>query len=102
MTETDLMHTSSLSHSLSKDDTGWNTLRLRSGSVDLIRQSFSDKLDKSKSKSGTIGVFSLSVLVFYAVNGGAFGIEDIVGAGGPYFALVGELRGQTLASLYTH
>jgi hypothetical protein len=29
-------------------------------------------------------------MVFYAVNGGAFGIEDIVAAGGPYFALVGE------------
>ena len=36
-----------------------------------------------------LGLFSLAVLAFYSVNGGAFGIEDIVRAGGPFYALCG-------------
>ena len=71
----------------SMKENAWNTLRWRSGSIDIIKEGLADST-KSKS-SGTIGLWSLSVLVFYAVNGGAFGIEDIVGAGGPLFALLG-------------
>jgi len=40
-------------------------------------------------KSPVLGVFSLAALTFYGVSGGPFGIEDIVGAGGPLFALLG-------------
>jgi amino acid transporter len=29
------------------------------------------------------------ILIFYSVNGGPFGIEDIVRAGGPLYALLG-------------
>lgn len=36
-----------------------------------------------------LGVWSLAVLTFYAVNGGPFGMEGIVGAGGPLYALLG-------------
>eukprot|EP01036_Dinobryon_divergens_P040077 gene40077-52933_t len=36
-----------------------------------------------------IGLIPLVILIFYAVSGGAFGIEDIVRAGGPLFALCG-------------
>lgn len=80
-----------MSHSGGCDRTkenAWNTLRWRSGSIDDMKEGLSDKKTQ---KSGTIGLWSLSVLVFYAVNGGAFGIEDIVAAGGAYFALIGWL-----------
>lgn len=40
-------------------------------------------------KSPALGVLSLAALTFYGVSGGPFGIEDIVGAGGPLFALLG-------------
>jgi hypothetical protein len=69
-------------------ENAWNTLRWRSGSIDIIKEGLTEK--KTKKSSGSIGLWALSVMVFYAVNGGAFGIEDIVAAGGPYFALVGE------------
>ena len=36
-----------------------------------------------------IGLAPLVVLIFYSVSGGPFGIEDIVRAGGPCFALMG-------------
>jgi amino acid transporter len=36
-----------------------------------------------------IGLAPLVVLIFYSVSGGPFGIEDIVRAGGPRFALMG-------------
>ena len=36
-----------------------------------------------------IGLAPLVVLIFYSVSGGPFGIEDIVRAGGPFYALVG-------------
>ena len=42
----------------------------------------------SKRKKG-IGLASLVVLIYYCVSGGPFGIEDIVRAGGPFFALLG-------------
>ena len=75
----------------SNTGTGWDTPKLRSGSVEIIAEDLSDKKNKNKraQKSGSIGLLSLSVLVFYGVNGGAFGIEDIVAAGGPFFALTG-------------
>ena len=48
----------------------------------------------SSSKSSShqrkkLGVLSLTVLIFYEVCGGPFGIEDIVRAGGPLYALTG-------------
>lgn len=36
-----------------------------------------------------IGLAPLVVLIFYSVSGGPFGIEDIVRAGGPRYALMG-------------
>lgn len=36
-----------------------------------------------------LGLWTFCVLAFYSVNGGAFGIEDIVRAGGPFYALCG-------------
>ena len=36
-----------------------------------------------------IGLVTLVILAFYTVSGGPFGIEDIVRAGGPYYALLG-------------
>lgn len=36
-----------------------------------------------------LGLYTLCILAFYSVNGGAFGIEDIVRAGGPFYALCG-------------
>jgi amino acid permease len=36
-----------------------------------------------------LGLVSLVVLSFYTVCGGPFGIEDIVRAGGPFYALLG-------------
>ena len=43
----------------------------------------------SSSTNNKIGVLSLAVLTFYLVSGGAFGIEDVVRAGGPFYALLG-------------
>lgn len=36
-----------------------------------------------------LGLAALTVLIFYEVSGGPFGIEDIVRAGGPFYALTG-------------
>lgn len=36
-----------------------------------------------------VGLASLTVLIFYCVSGGPFGIESIVQAGGPFYALLG-------------
>ena len=41
------------------------------------------------SKKKKLGLAALSILIFYEVCGGPFGIEDIVRAGGPFYALVG-------------
>lgn len=43
-------------------------------------------VDNKKKK---LGLAALTVLIFYEVSGGPFGTEDIVRAGGPFFALVG-------------
>lgn len=40
-------------------------------------------------KKKKLGLAALTVLIFYEVSGGPFGIEDIVRAGGPFFALTG-------------
>jgi amino acid transporter len=37
----------------------------------------------------TLGVLSLCFLTYYSVSGGPFGFEDIVRAGGPFYALMG-------------
>ena len=42
-----------------------------------------------KNLTKKIGLAPLVVLIFYSVSGGPFGIEDIVRAGGPFYALVG-------------
>ncbi len=42
-------------------------------------------------KKKKLGLAALTVLIFYEVSGGPFGIEDIVRAGGPFFALTGFL-----------
>ena len=42
-----------------------------------------------KERKRTVGLVSLVVLTFYTVSGGPFGIEDVVRAGGPFYALVG-------------
>lgn len=52
-------------------------MRSRSGTMDSGRP-------KKK-----IGLAALVVLTFYTVSGGPFGIEDIVRAGGPFYALMG-------------
>lgn len=58
-----------------------------------------DKAEKLRTRSRSdshvslggkkIGIASLVVLCFYSVSGGPFGIEDIVRAGGPFYALLG-------------
>jgi amino acid transporter len=40
-------------------------------------------------KKKKLGLAALTVLIFYEVSGGPFGVEDIVRAGGPFFALAG-------------
>lgn len=40
-------------------------------------------------KHKKLGLAALTVLIFYEVSGGPFGIEDIVRAGGPFYALMG-------------
>jgi len=45
--------------------------------------------DESSAPKKPIGLASLIVLVFYTVSGGPFGIEDIVRAAGPRYALLG-------------
>ncbi len=42
-----------------------------------------------ETKKKKLGLAALTVLIFYEVSGGPFGIEDIVRAGGPFFALTG-------------
>jgi amino acid transporter len=41
------------------------------------------------SKKKKLGLAALTVLIFYEVSGGPFGVEDIVRAGGPFYALAG-------------
>jgi hypothetical protein len=41
------------------------------------------------SKSKKLGLAALIVLIYYEVSGGPFGIEDIVRAGGPLYAILG-------------
>ncbi len=41
---------------------------------------------KNKKK---LGLLALVVLIYYEVSGGPFGIEDIVRAGGPLYAILG-------------
>ena len=36
-----------------------------------------------------LGVWSLAVLTFYSVNGGPLGMEGVVGAGGPFYSILG-------------
>lgn len=36
-----------------------------------------------------LGLAALVVLIYYGVSGGPFGIEDIVRAGGPFYAIIG-------------
>lgn len=43
----------------------------------------------ASTKKKKLGLAALTVLIFYEVSGGPFGIEDIVRAGGPFFALTG-------------
>lgn len=43
---------------------------------------------KKKNKK-KLGLMALVVLIYYEVSGGPFGIEDIVRAGGPLYALLG-------------
>lgn len=43
----------------------------------------------SDNKHKKLGLAALTVLIFYEVSGGPFGIEDIVRAGGPFYALMG-------------
>jgi amino acid transporter len=40
-------------------------------------------------KHKKLGLAALTVLIFYEVSGGPFGTEDIVRAGGPFYALIG-------------
>ena len=40
-------------------------------------------------KAKKLGLFGLVALIFYEVSGGPFGIEDIVKAGGPFYAITG-------------
>ena len=42
-----------------------------------------------KKKNKKLGLMALVVLIYYEVSGGPFGIEDIVRAGGPMYALLG-------------
>lgn len=44
---------------------------------------------KDNIKNNKVGLISLAVLMFYTVSGGAYGIEEIVQAGGPFYALMG-------------
>ena len=44
---------------------------------------------RSKKKFQKLGMLSLAALTFYSVSGGPFGIEDVVRAAGPYYALWG-------------
>eukprot|EP00606_Chrysophyceae_sp_TOSAG23-5_P000898 GSChrysophyteH2.ASY1.ANO1.1739.1 assembled CDS len=43
----------------------------------------------SANKKKGIGVVSLAVLTYYSVSGGPFGFENVVRAGGPFWALMG-------------
>mmetsp|Transcript_5955 Transcript_5955/g.8361 ORF Transcript_5955/g.8361 Transcript_5955/m.8361 type:complete len:627 (-) Transcript_5955:35-1915(-) len=54
--------------------------------IDDFSQSNVQKQTKKK-----LGLAALTVLIFYEVCGGPFGLEDIVRAGGPFYALLGFL-----------
>lgn len=54
---------------------------------DEIQDAEHSQLHKNLFKK--IGLAPLVVLIFYSVSGGPFGIEDIVRAGGPFYALMG-------------
>jgi len=62
---------------------GITVLRSRSGSAEGGGNSATSPRPKK------IGLAALVVLTFYTVSGGPFGIEDIVRAGGPFYALLG-------------
>jgi amino acid transporter len=48
------------------------------------------EINKAKNnEKKSIGVVALAVLAFYSVSGGPFGFENVVRAGGPYYALMG-------------
>jgi len=64
----------------------------------IFQESISNLKSQSGSSSGgspgaprgkKIGLSALVVLAFYTVSGGPFGIEDVVRAGGPFYALLG-------------
>jgi len=57
----------------------------REGST--TKKSNAKPVDNGKNKA--VGLLALVVLIFYEVSGGPFGIEDIVRAGGPFYALLG-------------
>jgi hypothetical protein len=46
-------------------------------------------LNGSSRRKKKLGLAALTVLIFYEVCGGPFGIEEIVRAGGPFYALLG-------------
>ena len=52
-------------------------------------QSGSSSSVVSSSSSRKLGLTALVVLIYYEVSGGPFGIEDIVRAGGPFYAIAG-------------
>ena len=44
---------------------------------------------KFPSSPKKLGLLPMAIITFYVVSGGPFGIEDIVRAGGPFYALIG-------------
>eukprot|EP01038_Epipyxis_sp_PR26KG_P008883 gene8883-11982_t len=77
----------SMSYSNDQNDKKKNqTNRHKKG---LIRPSPYHHYSIVDDKKKKLGLAALTVLIFYEVCGGPFGIEDIVRAGGPFYALVG-------------
>lgn len=61
-----------------------NSYQKDNGSKSMVYSTSTVQTTKKK-----IGIGSLVALTFYSVSGGPFGIEDIVKAGGPLYALLG-------------
>lgn len=75
-------------HPVNQDDTAPGSDGNASGSGDVPFPSLPGVAVAGHTKK-KLGLAALVVLIYYEVSGGPFGIEDIVRAGGPLYAILG-------------
>jgi amino acid transporter len=59
------------------------------GAADVALLGHVDEQRATKARERTLTVLPLAALIFFEVSGGPFGVEDAVGAAGPFWALLG-------------